>query len=530
MPSDASSYEDEINILQRGLSRISIAAEGLDPGLDLHLTALRRGVQKKVPIAELQESIEAISESILDLDNNREQRVTSLADSVAAALQQINADKQLPKELRKLTKSLQKQLKKMRSVELDALEIVQGLCQLITPAPTSASGSEDEERPAWWQKMFSRDAEPEAVAGVETVAPSMEEPDAGTGEDLNAIKQALFALAEKLRRTEHDPQGWHVWQAHLTDMQALAELPGLVESLIALVLDSKHDSANQFEQFLLKLNQRLASFQDFLQADQQLREDESQAGERLDVAMRSHVDYVQSSLQQVSTLDEARTLIDQQLDTLLQQVSVYRESQHARQQAAQDQVVSLQEQLTQVTEQTERLQQMIDEQRSLALQDPLTELPNRQAYTNRIEQERARHIRHQRPLSMLVIDIDFFKRINDDFGHLAGDKVLKAVADRLRSRLRKEDFLCRYGGEEFVMVLPETAETQALELGEMLRKTIEKTAFHFRGEPVNVTISIGVAQFTKPESIEQVFERADSALYKAKQSGRNQVQLGKVPS
>ena len=70
MPSDASSYEDEINILQRGLSRISIAAEGLDPGLDLHLTALRRGVQKKVPIAELQESIEAISESILDLDNN----------------------------------------------------------------------------------------------------------------------------------------------------------------------------------------------------------------------------------------------------------------------------------------------------------------------------------------------------------------------------------------------------------------------------------------------------------------------------
>ena len=124
-------------------------------------------------------------------------------------------------------------------------------------------------------------------------------------------------------------------------------------------------------------------------------------------------------------------------------------------------------------------------------------------------------------LSVVVIDIDHFKSVNDRWGHAAGDRVLKTVSAQLRAQLRGGDFLARFGGEEFVVISPQTNLEQATHLSEKLRQHIGICDFHHTQEPVPVTISCGVATFHAGDTPDTVFDRADRALYQAKREGRN---------
>jgi diguanylate cyclase len=125
-----------------------------------------------------------------------------------------------------------------------------------------------------------------------------------------------------------------------------------------------------------------------------------------------------------------------------------------------------------------------------------------------------------------MLDLDHFKRINDSYGHLAGDKVLKIIATVLRKRLRGSDFIARFGGEEFVLLLPATPPAVGAKLLETLRAAIEACPFHFKGERVTITISMGLTSFRVGEHSDLALKRADQALYRAKNAGRNRVELG----
>jgi len=161
----------------------------------------------------------------------------------------------------------------------------------------------------------------------------------------------------------------------------------------------------------------------------------------------------------------------------------------------------------------------------LATTDSLTGVYNRRTYKELAEPQLSRSRRAQLPVSLLMLDLDHFKRINDTYGHLAGDDVLKAFALLVRNCLRKEDLLARYGGEEFVMLLPGTSHSAAAVLAERIREEVAAMPFDANGHRVRVTVSIGVASEagdTLP-SLEAMLGRADEALYAAKNQGRNLV-------
>ncbi|MNP32855.1 Response regulator PleD [compost metagenome] len=166
----------------------------------------------------------------------------------------------------------------------------------------------------------------------------------------------------------------------------------------------------------------------------------------------------------------------------------------------------------------------MEEQRQKALIDPLTGLPNRAAWSEQVEREMLDWQDKGGHLAMAILDLDHFKRINDNYGHLAGDKVLKIVAEQLRKRLRARDFIARFGGEEFVVLLPQTSPAAAAQVTEVLRAAIEACPFHFKGERVVITTSIGLSAFRTGERGDQVLKRADAALYRAKGQGRNRVE------
>ncbi len=163
--------------------------------------------------------------------------------------------------------------------------------------------------------------------------------------------------------------------------------------------------------------------------------------------------------------------------------------------------------------------------RAHANRDGLTHVANRHNFDTRLREEMKRHQRHQQELSLLMIDLDYFKSVNDTYGHQAGDAVLREVGKILRKTLRESDFPARYGGEEFVIILPQTREEQAWMLAERLRAIIGKTTFRFQQKSFRVTASIGIASLIPGalEPPEVLVNSADKALYRAKANGRNMV-------
>jgi two-component system chemotaxis response regulator CheY len=172
-----------------------------------------------------------------------------------------------------------------------------------------------------------------------------------------------------------------------------------------------------------------------------------------------------------------------------------------------------------------RLREVQQQLVELAAQDSLTGLLNRRALFERLSQETERAKRQQAPLSILLFDIDHFKRINDTYGHITGDKVIASVALRAKKLCRTYDILGRYGGEEFVVVLPGCCIATAEQVAERIRKALDSEPIQADSENIVVTASFGVTEFSHMKDTDRysIFRRADGALYRAKQEGRNRV-------
>jgi diguanylate cyclase (GGDEF)-like protein len=162
----------------------------------------------------------------------------------------------------------------------------------------------------------------------------------------------------------------------------------------------------------------------------------------------------------------------------------------------------------------------------LSITDGLTQLYNHRYFQDEFSRKFTEAARYERPLSLALIDIDFFKKVNDTYGHAAGDQVLKEVSSSYVSSIRSSDLAARYGGEEFAVMMPETSLDDAVQFAEKIRATIEASPIQTEAGEIPVTVSIGVSSIphTKMRSPREMIETADKALYRAKRGGRNQVQ------
>jgi diguanylate cyclase (GGDEF)-like protein len=161
----------------------------------------------------------------------------------------------------------------------------------------------------------------------------------------------------------------------------------------------------------------------------------------------------------------------------------------------------------------------------LTIMDGLTQIHNQRYLLEFLDRELARSARHQRPLALILLDIDWFKTINDELGHLGGDFTLRELANCVRKTVRREDLFARYGGEEFALVLVETSKEGATEVAERIRQSVEKHPFRFEDKPFSLTVSLGVAFTAGDASLTAagLVRQADDKLYLAKRAGRNRV-------
>ncbi|MHB2057896.1 GGDEF domain-containing protein [Pseudomonas monsensis] len=340
------------------------------------------------------------------------------------------------------------------------------------------------------------------------------------------IEETLIGLLDDLTLPErHRPQA-EAMRERLKHGLNWYELIPILDDLATLMLAITDSGQHEFEAYLQQLNERLEAFQSNLQAASEGHADNSSAARAMDTQIREQVDGLQTSVQEAADLDDLKQVLENHLEGLLGTMDQHQKQRDAREQEVAARLKGLSERVAHMEQEAQGFREHLEEQRQKALIDPLTGLPNRAAWSERLEHEIKQWQQHGNTLSLAMLDLDHFKRINDNYGHLAGDKVLKIIATVLRKRLRGPDFIARFGGEEFVLLLPATPPAIGAKLLENLRAAIEACPFHFKGERVTITISMGMTTFRSGEHSDLVLKRADQALYRAKNAGRNRVELG----
>jgi diguanylate cyclase len=340
------------------------------------------------------------------------------------------------------------------------------------------------------------------------------------------IEDTLLGLLDDLTLPERYRPQAEAMRDRLQNGLNWYELLPILDDLATLMLAITDSGQHEFEAYLQQLNERLESFQSNLQAASEGHADNRSAAREMDTQIREQVDGLQSSMQEAADLEDLKHVLENHLEGLLGTMDQHQKQRDEREQEVAARLHSLAERVAHMEQEALGYREHLEEQRQKALIDPLTGLPNRAAWSERLEHEIGQWQQHGNTLLLAMLDLDHFKRINDNYGHLAGDKVLKIIANVLRKRLRGTDFIARFGGEEFVLLMPATAPMVGAKLLEILRAAIEACPFHFKGERVTITISMGLTAFRPGEHSDLVLKRADQALYRAKNAGRNRIETG----
>ncbi len=477
--------------LYKSILRLVFSYTGIDEKLDSRLATMRSQLQKEKDREARNRIIDPIIEEIVSFSREKDNRAeqpgsSSQADPLAQLLESVS----LPGEAGIEVLALRKRAAQI-SEEQERLQLVQELVQVLSSSAGESTTAADETGLAGFRaklmELFEWLSIPkEYSTRVEHVKSRISKLE--SGEDLSAALRDTAIVVNDLQEA---------LQAELGDIQ----------------------------NFLVRVTARLVDVEDCFQ---EIESESSRASEdagSLNVLVEENVRCIRNGILDSDDVMEMKKIIETRLTCIEQSVNAFQDTNQERQQKWQARVSELMGQVDAMKGETEQLRRRIHEEYRKAKTDALTAVPNRLAYNEKARQEYARWQRNGQAFCLCVIDVDRFKGVNDTWGHKAGDKVLKTIAEVCASNIRKTDFFARYGGEEFVLLLPETRLEQARVAAENLRREIELRKFHYSRQPVPITISCGIAEIRKDDSLGAVFERADKAMYRAKQGGRNRVMI-----
>ncbi|KTD49541.1 GGDEF domain-containing protein [Legionella rubrilucens] len=302
-------------------------------------------------------------------------------------------------------------------------------------------------------------------------------------------------------------------------------LPSVIDNFTKLVIDAFSIEQSQLKNYLQDLTSQLHDFDSYLKFANENSQQAKHHTQQLESGIATNINQIQSHVDKAKTIEELSGKISKNLATIELRIKEFKESEQQRIKKYEVQVQNLQQKLSESEKAAEEIKHKLTSQQVIINQDSLTGLPNRASYDEHIQEAYNRWQRGYGELSLAIADIDHFKKINDNYGHLAGDKVLKKVATLFKTSIRSVDFIARYGGEEFIFIFERTSEKEAKRILESLRSAVESCQFCYRDTRVDVTVSFGLTTFKPDEDIETLFMRADAAMYQAKRAGRNRVEV-----
>lgn len=348
---------------------------------------------------------------------------------------------------------------------------------------------------------------------------------AGPADSDSIINKALIELLDRLslpedtgkdhqaicRRLETSVEGSEQWTAVVEDMAAM------INSGIQILQDEK----KELQAFIKKITDQLADIERYVWQSRQERIETANESSKLKDSVDTSVVAIRESVGSSDDIDRLKGDVEGYLSEIRKSVEEHQQAEHEREEMSKQGYAQIISELARTQKETLMLKEQLQESQKKMLRDPLTGIPNRLAYQERISLEINRSLRNRSPLCLAMWDIDHFKQVNDTYGHDAGDRVLKLLAKIIITRVRKVDMFARIGGEEFVLLMPDTGVEDALNLNNQLRLSLQDSGFHYKGAPCPITASVGIAVIEENDDAELLLKKADKALYHSKRDGRN---------
>ncbi|MCJ8351122.1 GGDEF domain-containing protein [Moritella sp.] len=486
---DANGYT-KINtaMLLAFINRLLGATRGIDHDLNIEVSKLKATLERSASDDELITQIKQVERQVM-LQPNVLSDTLKIADSAVsqAATSLINLLQHDPK----LTAELQLVLAEPKATAVTVLQTkVQSLFCIYHSAIKNLKETNNNNIAATVHEKICDDLQ-RLINELDFAG--------GFGSNLKKIRQRLLEgiSGHELVNTCLQIINNIIEGAREERMASKTFLHSIVEELnnIAYKFDNSLIDSNNINKKQISLLANLKERIDILELD--ISTSDNLAETKLHV--QQGLEIISSSIQQQQQLLQEKLLLEQQIQ-------------------------AVQSQLEQLKKETLLHTQRLEAQQHKLYLDSLTQVYNRTALDERFKLEFKRWQRYKTNTTIAMIDIDHFKNINDSFGHIAGDKALKIVARALQKSIKSSDFIARFGGEEFVLLLADVAPSEIQVMLDKLRNTIKNIPFRFKGKQISITISIGVTQFSldDKETVDP-FERADKALYEAKSSGRDKV-------
>jgi diguanylate cyclase len=308
--------------------------------------------------------------------------------------------------------------------------------------------------------------------------------------------------------------------------ESLEELGDKLDSLVAALIGEALETVDFSNDYLVELSKDLYKMEEQLSACRSHNRETHRLNSDFNSNLLQHADEMNRAFESPCSLEDVRTQVISRIGAISMAVEVKQQEDELRIREADSKIVELQSSLKIYGQEIIQIRERADCLEKEILLDDLTQVANRRGYDLQIRESLRRYRRNAEPFSLILIDIDHFKTVNDSYGHKIGDNCLREVAQLIRSTIRQSDFLARYGGEELVVILAGTYARNAREVAEKIRSCIEKTRFHIQEESISLTVSLGVTEAAPSDLDPEIpFIRADEAMYRAKRDGRNRVRV-----
>jgi diguanylate cyclase (GGDEF)-like protein len=501
-----SQYEDkcnkmqlQINTLKNAINYLVINPLGINYDFDEHLSQLKEELDTEFDPSNIEKRVKRLAEKLQKLQKQKSENLRQMHGLIRQGAESICRIANKSQDKRAVTK-----LQKMLDTEMESHAILVHFNEVLTQCISSIKREFDDLTEL--QKKNKGKNTPILEVSFK-------------------VNDSLQQLLEHLAIPQNLDEKRETIKTSLENQLTDEELSKIIDGLTELVVDAFSVEQNRFKGFLQQLTNQLTDFEMFLKSSISSQKQSSEDSRKLESGIQDNLDQIKTHMDNSKSVEELSEKVSQNLQLIGERLKEFRSNEKKREKAYEQQIVELQEKLRESEQNADEIHNLLSYQKYRINHDSLTGLPNRDSYDEHILEAMHRWKRTERPLSLAVCDIDHFKRINDNFGHLAGDKVLKKVASMFKSAIRASDFIARIGGEEFVFIFEHTQSKDAKSILEKLRKSIQDCLFYYREKKVDVTVSFGLTTVLEEDDVETFFMRADKAMYKAKNGGRNRIEV-----
>jgi len=499
----ADDFNLQSNLLIQFISKLTLISKGVDLELDNRLAQLRTLFTKSAPFSDIAEKVAVISKLLQQHSVTNEKNISHMHEQFNQAgesLQKING---LPGNLRRDLRALLTETKDSKDALIQYIPL---LSKLLTFYDHALKAKHSTPTKGLLQP-------PEIIVSKGNDS---------TPFDSSVLEKISESLSSLPLSTEHTNDLLAIKKKLMVDQSSDEVLHHLIDIFDVIVADFKNEQ-NSSKNFLTNLSATLSTVQSAVKETISSQKSSQLINDKINQKLQGQLIEMTDSVEKALSLNQVKEDINDKLQFIastLEQKSKFEQQSH---QLLVKKLNDMSEKVEILEKQSEIFEGKLIEQQRKSMQDALTKLANRAAFDEFFAKSMVRF--HHKPfqLALVVIDIDDFKKINDTYGHTAGDKTLQVIANTIVKNVGKDVFVGRYGGEEFVLIYSKIQEKELTAELNTLNKYVARLPFKFKSNKVSITLSIGATHIRSDDNIHIAFERADQAMYKAKKQGKNQV-------